>query len=210
MQRFFQEGMKITIIQANTHWTAYKSNASDIEKIISSNADVDLYVLPEMWSTGFVVNTNDIPEEMAEYALAWMKNTAKKHNAAICGSIAVKDVDDENVNTETRKTFRNRMYFVKPDGSYSYYDKHHLFSHGGENKMFTPGNNRTVVEWRGWRFLLLVCYDLRFPIWARYNNDYDAIINVANWPQQRIAAWDILTRARAIENQCFFIGCNRT
>ncbi|MGM9705091.1 MAG: nitrilase-related carbon-nitrogen hydrolase [Prevotella sp.] len=202
--------MKITIIQSNPHWTAYRSNASEMEKIISSAADSDLYILPEMWNTGFVVDTNSIPSEMADYSLAWMLETAKKSNAAICGSIAVKIDNDDKNGSNGGCTYRNRLYFVKPDGTYSYYDKRHLFSHGGENNMFTAGNTRTVVEWRGWRFLLLICYDLRFPIWARYNNDYDAIITVANWPEQRISAWDILTKARAIENQCFFIGCNRT
>lgn len=107
-------------------------------------------------------------------------------------------------------TLRNRFYFVKPDGEFDYYDKRHLFTYGGENKHYAPGERRVVVEYKGIRFLLLTCYDLRFPVWARNRGDYDAIIITANWPESRQHVWDALTKARAIENQCYVIAANRT
>lgn len=107
-------------------------------------------------------------------------------------------------------TLRNRFYFVKPDGEFDYYDKRHMFTYGGENKHYAPGKRRVVVEYKGIRFLLLTCYDLRFPVWARNRGDYDAIIITANWPESRQHVWDALTKARAIENQCYVIAANRT
>lgn len=107
-------------------------------------------------------------------------------------------------------TLRNRFYFVKPYGEFDYYDKRHLFTYGGENKHYAPGERRVVVEYKGIRFLLLTCYDLRFPVWARNRGDYDAIIITANWPESRQHVWDALTKARAIENQCYVIAANRT
>lgn len=135
-----------------------------------------------------------------------MQVKAQETNAVVCGSIAELVDDDE---AQESHTYRNRFYFVRPNGSYEYYDKHHLFSHGGEDAWYKAGVERVVATWRGWRFLLLVCYDLRFPIWARYRGDFDAIIVTANWPHSRIMAWDVLARARAIENQCYVVACNR-
>lgn len=151
-----------------------------------------------MWSTGFATE----PEGLAERddaTLQWMKQMALRYDAALAGSVAV----------EENGKFYNRLYFVKPDGMVEYYDKHHLFSYGGEDKHYACGNKRVVVEWRGVRFLLTVCYDLRFPVWMRYCGDYDAMLCVANWPTVRIDSWNILLRARAIENQCFVVGVNR-
>lgn len=199
--------MKITIIQTDTHWRAYETNACEARKMMAEAEESDLFVLPEMWNSGFITNPEQADAEAAQRTLTWMQDTARQTNAAICGSMAVAD---DNGETEGMHTFRNRLFFVRPDGSFTHYDKHHLFTPGGENKRFVPGCRRVVTEWRGWRFLLLICYDLRFPQWARYQGDYDAIINVANWPTDRLTAWDVLTRARAIENQCYLIGCNRT
>lgn len=160
----------------------------------------DLYVLPEMWSTGFATK----PEGMAEndgWSLSWMRKTAEKTGAAICGSVAMEE--------KSTKKYFNRFYFVKPDGTTDFYDKRHLFSYGGEHLHYTAGQQRTVVEYCGMRWLLLVCYDLRFPVWSRYNADYDGIIYVASWPVPRIAVWDLLLKARAIENQAVVVGANR-
>ena len=134
-----------------------------------------------------------------------MRRMAERTEAAICGSVAVQTCE------EGREEYRNRLYFVKPDGSVAFYDKRHLFGYGGEQLHYTAGQTRTVVEYGGIRWLLLVCYDLRFPVWARYGRagEYDAIIVVANWPESRQQAWRVLTRARAIENQCYLIGANR-
>lgn len=197
--------MKITVLQTDIKWAQPSANAIEAEQLIASAQKSDLYVLPEMWSTGFATIPQGIAEdEIMPESLKWMIYTAKRIDAAICGSLAVikKDVN-------SLQTARNRQYFVKPDGTFCIYDKHHLFKYSGEDKYYLQGNHRTTVNWRGFRFLLLTCYDLRFPLWARYKDDYDAIIVVANWPESRQNIWDILTRARAIENQCYLIGCNR-
>lgn len=197
--------MKITLVQTDIAWAEPQANAAHIEKAILNAPKSDLYVLPEMWSTGFDTTPNSIAESENGDSLQWMQHTANNLNAAITGSIAVKDSSDGS--------FRNRFYFVKPqDGegnSIVYYDKHHLFTYGGENLRYTAGNQRVVVNWRGVRFLLLVCYDLRFPKWSRSEEDYDCILYVASWPASRIAAWNSLLTARAIENQCYVAGVNR-
>lgn len=168
------------------------------------NAGSDLYVLPEMFATGFATS----PQGMAEPAtggstLCWMQRVAQEYDAAIAGSVAVTD--------ETTGLYYNRFYFVMPDGTYHHYDKHHLFTYGGEHRYYTAGEQRTVVEYRGVRFLLLVCYDLRFPVWSRNSDEmpYDVMLYVASWPAPRIEAWRTLLRARAIENQCYVAGVNR-
>lgn len=176
---------------------------------MASSTNSDLYVLPEMWTTGFAIKPHGIAETN-DSSLSWMITAAKKYNAAICGSIAVEltNNDTEEVGSSA-KSYRNRHYFVFPDGSYKFYDKHHLFSFGNENRFYDAGKERVIIEYKGVRFLLQTCYDLRFPVWMRYNGDYDAIIFVANWPESRKNVWQILLRARAIENQCYVIGCNR-
>ena len=189
--------MRITLLQTDIKWSKPAENIAEAEALMAKAEDADLYVLPEMWSTGFVT---DAPGEDQQEALQWMWTTAKRRHAAIAGSLAVMTEDGRSL---------NRQFFVKPDGDISTYDKHHLFKYGGEDRYYQTGRRRTVVEWRGVRFLLVTCYDLRFPVWMRYQEDYDAIICVANWPESRQNAWQILTRARAIENQAYLIGCNR-
>ena len=168
----------------------------------------DLYVLPEMWSTGFATEPEGIAESDGS-SLNWMKQMANRLDAAVAGSIA----------TEIDGKYYNRFYFVKPandgsDNEIEYYDKHHLFTYSGEHLRYTAGERRVVVEWRGWRFLLQVCYDLRFPIFARNCAEgpdaYDVALYVASWPTSRRAPWDTLLRARAIENQCYVCGVDRT
>ena len=158
-----------------------------------------MYVLPEMWATGFV--TESPSEACSGFPLEWMMGLAAGRRCAVCGSAAVMGADGKP---------RNRQYFVLPDGSYYYYDKRHLFAYGGEDKGYVRGNRRVVAEYKGVRFLLQTCYDLRFPVWMRYRDDYDAIIFAANWPASRQTVWRTLLCARAMENQCYVIGANRT
>lgn len=171
------------------------------ERLMAENKGSDLYVLPETWTTGFMTNPHEcVDERSTEEALTWMSDTARDNGCAVCGSVAIKTVDGN---------FKNRQYFVLPDGTHAYYDKRHLFTYGRENVYYTAGNKRVISEYMGVRFLLLTCYDLRFPVWARYKDDYDAIIVTANWPDSRRDVWQILLKARAIENQCYVIGVNR-
>ncbi len=164
----------------------------------------DLYVLPEMWSTGFATDPRNIAhDESDNIALRWMQQAARERQCAICGSIALRLSDG---------SYRNRHYFVdgRNDNLY-YYDKHHLFTFGHEDQYYTAGQEHLVVNYCGLRLLLLTCYDLRFPGWCRYREDreYDAIILVANWPAARQQNWQILVRARAVENQCYMVAVNR-
>jgi len=195
--------MKITILQQDIVWAKPAVNCQAAERAIAANPGSDLYVLPEMFSTGFATRPAGIAEADGG-SLQWMQATARATGAAICGSIA----------TEDGGRYYNRFYFVEPDGRVTTYDKRHLFTFGGEDKTFTAGTRRPIISYRGLRFLPEVCYDLRFPVWARnghYATDqcYDLIIYVASWPQVRQQAWDTLLRARAIENQCFVAGVNR-
>ena len=189
--------MRITLLQTDIKWSKPAENIAEAEALMAKAEDADLYVLPEMWSTGFVT---DAPGEDQQEALQWMWTTAKRRHAAIAGSLAVMTEDGRSL---------NRQFFVKPDGDISTYDKHHLFKYGGEDRYYQTGRRRTVVEWRGVRFLLVTCYDLRFPVWMRYQEDYDAIICVANWPESRQNVFHILTRARAIENMSYLVAVNR-
>lgn len=197
--------MEIAIIQHDINWASPEKNAKHLECLLEQCTKADLFVLCEMWSTGFATDPEGVAEENKE-SLNWMIRMSRKHNAAFAGSIATKE-DGQ---------YFNRFYFVKPDGSFNYYDKRHLFTYGDEDKHLTQGESRVVVEWRGVRFLLEVCYDLRFPVWSRNHVDkesgeaeYDAILYVANWPTSRIKVWNTLLRARAIENQCYVVGVNR-
>ena len=190
--------MKVRLLQHDIVWGNPAKNRERLQRQIEAQSGSDLYVMAEMWSTGFATDPYGVAEKEGK-SLQWMKQMAQHYNAAIAGSIAV----------EQDGKYYNRLYFVKPDGVVEYYDKHHLFSYGGEDKHYDSGNKRVVVEWRGVRFLLAVCYDLRFPVWTRYCGDYDAIIVVANWPTIRIDSWNTLLRARAIENQCYVVGVNR-
>ena len=196
--------MKVTLLQTDIRWAKPEENIREAGRLFSEAERSDLYVLPEMWSTGFATQPHGIAaDEAANPALLWMQDTARQHHCAITGSLAVKLADG---------TFRNRHYFV--DGRndrVSFYDKHHLFTYGHEDEFYTPGQEHTIVEYAGCRLLLLTCYDLRFPCWSRYSDalNYDVIVLVANWPETRQAAWQLLTRARALENQSYLVACNR-
>lgn len=194
--------MRVTLFQIDIRWADPNANVQQVQQLLADHPGSDLYVLPEMWATGFATQPQDIAEdEEASVALLWMRQAAAAHDCAICGSLAVRTPDGR---------YWNRQYFVTKDAVVTY-DKHHLFTYGHEDRYITAGDKSVVATFRGQRFLLLTCYDLRFPVWARYGRagEYDAIIVVANWPESRQQPWRVLTRARAIENQCYLIGCNR-
>jgi omega-amidase len=192
--------LSITIIQSILHWEDPEANLRQFsEKIKSMSADTDLIILPEMFTTGFSMNAEILAEEKAGPTLHWMQNMAKENNSAITGSVIVKD----------RGHFYNRLYFVYPNGEYQEYDKKHTFTLAGEHKTYTAGKHKIVIDYKGWKICPLICYDLRFPVWARNLDEYDILIYVANWPDKRVAAWDALLKARAIENMCYCVGVNR-
>lgn len=196
--------MTVTLLQTDICWAQTEENIRRATALMGDQPGSDLYVLPEMWSTGFATQPEGIAHpESDNPALRWMLQTAREQRCAICGSLAVHLPDG---------TFRNRHYFADGRaGTLSYYDKHHLFAYGGEDRYYTPGSRHTIVNYAGFRLLLLTCYDLRFPCWSRYatGKEYDVIVVVANWPESRQNAWQVLTRARAIENQAYLVGCNR-
>lgn len=187
--------MKIAVIQTDIAWGDIAGNIGSARTMIDKAPGADLYVLPEMFTTGFNSNCESLPSA----GLAFMQEESRKRNCAVAGSIAIGLEDGMRV---------NRFFFVTPD-SVTFYDKRHLFNYGGEGRQYRAGDRRVIVEWKGVRFLLTVCYDLRFPVWSRNRNDYDVMLCVASWPTQRRYAWDTLLRARAIENQCFVAAANR-
>ena len=197
--------MKINLLQTDIVWASLQANHEHAEKMMRSMESADLYILPEMFSTGFATQPEGIAEDMQNGttpSIEWMKKMACELDAAIAGSVAIREEDGR---------YYNRFCFVHPDGECTFYDKHHLFTYGGEHHRYTAGQERVVAEFRGVRFLLQICYDLRFPVFARNKADepYDAIIYVASWPTPRMEAWLALQKARAIENQCYVCAVNR-
>lgn len=190
--------MKVTILQNDIYWSDISANTQHVDEIMDKADKADLYVLPEMFSTGFCTHPEGIADKNGS-TLAWMRKKAVEKDAAIAGSIAV----------EEDGKFYNRFHFVYPDGKVVCYNKKHLFTYGGEDKRFTPGNERVIAEYKGVRILLQICYDLRFPVFSRNRNDYDVAIYVASWPTPRVEAWKALLKARAIENQCYVLAVNR-
>lgn len=192
--------MKIALIQSSLYWEAISQNRNNFEeKITQINPEVNLIVLPEMFSTGFTMNASEMAENMNGETISWMQSIAKQRNCAITGSLII---------TENDK-FYNRMVFVFPSGEIQFYDKRHLFSLAGEDKVYTAGNQKVIIDYLGWKICLQICYDLRFPVFARNTENYDLLLYVANWPEVRINAWDILLKARAVENLSYVIGVNR-
>ncbi|MGA9213386.1 amidohydrolase [Kaistella sp.] len=187
----------ISGLNLNIAWKSKSENFNQIEQAFKK-ISADLFILPEMFSTGFYMKPEEIADRNEE-TLEWMKRFAKEKNTAVCGSASVCE----------NEQYVNRFYFVEPSGKYSFYDKRHLFSYSGEDEKYSAGKEKVIVNYKGWRILLQVCYDLRFPVFARNNDDYDAILYVANWPKSRIDAWQTLLKARAIENQAYVFGLNR-
>ncbi len=201
--------MRVALVQMDIVWGSPAENIKTAERL-TSGCDADLYVLPEMWATGYSAHPEEVAERASEsQALAWMKAFAKKRQCAVCGSLAVWEADGE-ASVSGQRQYRNRFYFVTPEGM-AHYDKRHLFTYAHEDENYQRGDDHVTVCFGGMRFLLMVCYDLRFPVWSRWGRagDYDAIIYVANWPEKRQTAWDILLKARAIENQCYVVAVNR-
>lgn len=192
--------MKIALIQSPLVWENPTVNRNYFEeKINAIDKKVDLIVLPEMFTTGFTMNPNDVAETMQGETISLLKSLAKAKNNAITGSLIIKE----------NRNFYNRLLFIFPSGEIQFYDKNHLFTLAGEDKIYTKGTQKLIVEYLGWKICPLICYDLRFPVFARNIEDYDLLIYVANWPKPRTNAWDILLKARAVENMCYSIGVNR-
>jgi len=189
----------IAICQFDMKWEDISKNLAIVENLIAE-VKADIIVLPEMFATGFKSSPNVVSEPMDGLIITTMRGWARKYDTAIVGSVVVCDEQGK---------YHNREIFMRPSGEMQYYDKRHPFSPGGESKEYSRGKDRVIVEYKGFRFLLLICYDLRFPIWSRNLGDYDAIIYGASWAERRRGAWNTLLRARAIENQCYVIGVNR-
>lgn len=191
--------LRIALCQTDPVWESASSNLERLEPVVAA-ADADLVVLPELFATGFSLAPERVAEGPDGPVLAAMRRWAALYGKAVTGSVAVAGAEG----------CRNRMYFVKPSGEALHYDKHHLFTPGGEGEAYTPGRERVTVEYMGWRLRLAVCYDLRFPLWCRNRGDYDVLLCCASWSASRREAWCALLRARAIENQSYVVGVNRT
>ncbi|RAJ18080.1 amidohydrolase [Olleya aquimaris] len=192
--------LNIAIVQSNLVWENPVQNRNNFTaKIQSIDQTVDVIVLPEMFTSGFTMSPQSVAEPMDGETIQWMTNLAKEKNAAIVGSIVIQE--DNN--------YYNRLVFVHPNGIIDSYNKRHTFTLAGEDKVYTKGNKKLIIEYKGFKICPLICYDLRFPVWARITKDYDILLYVANWPKARIHAWDTLLQARAIENMSYCIGVNR-
>lgn len=196
--------LTITLVQTSLTWEDKAANRSMLEiKFDKLPAETQIVILPEMFPTGFSMNTA-LAEKMNGETVTWMKRISAKHKIILAGSVII----------EENKMFYNRLLYVLPNGEMGYYDKRHLFAFANENSSYTAGKNKLITLVNGWKINWQICYDLRFPVWARQpaeiSNTYDILINVANWPAKRIHAWKSLLTARAIENQCYVIGVNRT
>jgi predicted amidohydrolase len=195
-----KEKMIVSLIQAPLVWeNPFENRLYFEQKIKAISQQTDLIVLPEMFTSGFTMNPKYVAETMQGETISWLIELAKAKNAAITGSLVIQEGEH----------FFNRMVFVFPSGKLEYYDKRHLFTLAGEEKVYQPGKEKKIIDYYDWKICLQVCYDLRFPVFARNTEEYDLLIYVANWPKVRINAWDILLRARAVENLTYVIGLNR-
>lgn len=194
--------LHVAIIQQTLVWEHPLQNRINFTKLIDQIANpVDLIVLPEMFTTGFTMSPKSIAETKEGETVTWLKNLAEKKQVAIMGSVVIKVAD----------AYYNRLLFVKPNKQIEFYDKKHLFTLANEDKVYTGGNSHVIINYKGFAIRPLICYDLRFPVWSRYTSThpFDVLIYVANWPKQRIHAWNTLLQARAIENMSYCIGVNR-
>lgn len=191
--------LDVALIQSELIWQDAPANRLLLEPLLQQAAGADLIILPETFNSGFSMQSGRIAETMQGPTLQWLQQQAQQLGAVICGSMAV----------ATDAGIFNRLLWVQPEGKIAFYDKRHLFRMAGEDQHYKQGQRRVIVEFKGFRLLLQVCYDLRFPVFSRNRNDYDAVIYVANWPAARSRIWSTLLQARAIENQAFVLGCNR-
>lgn len=195
-----QNKLKIVCVQTDIVWENAEANIKKYNLLIDRiSDDADLIILPEMFATGFSMNPIFCAETMNGLSVKWMKRIAIEKQVAIMGTLAIKEGEQ----------FFNRLVFAHPNGAIEINDKRHLFSYGGEDKVYSSGVKRIIINYKGWKICPLICYDLRFPVWSRNDNKYDVLVYVANWPKPRIFAWDTLLKARAIENMCYTIGVNR-
>lgn len=203
------ESLIITMIQSNLIWEDKTANLSNFEKKIKGhNSKMEVVILPEMFSTGFSMKPSLHAESMDGESVQWMKRVAAENRIIIAGSLIIKEGND----------YFNRFVWMLPNGDLGYYDKRHLFAYAGEDEQYKSGSKRLIASVKGWKINLQVCYDLRFPVWARQvvpitenesYPEYDVLVYVANWPEKRVHAWKTLLQARAIENQCYVVGVNR-
>jgi len=203
------ESLRISLCQTDLVWEDAQKNLENLESLFREIEQTDLIFLPEMFTTGFSMQSAVLAEDMRGATVQWMRNQAKSKDAVICGSIIIK---------EDSKYF-NRQLWVQPNGEVFSYDKRHLFRMAGEHEHFTAGSQRLIVDLKGWKIMPLICYDLRFPVWGRNKSqtdrktyaraEYDVLLFNANWPEVRIEAWKKLLAARAIENQAYVVGVNR-
>jgi len=194
-----QDKLNITIVQSNLVWENIDANLENFAKKLENVGAADLIVLPEMFNTGFSMNSKNLAEKPDGKSVKWLVNLAKEKNSALIASLII----------EENQQFFNRLYFIFPNGDLQFYNKRHLFRMANEHNYYSAGDKDLIVNYKGWRIKPLVCYDLRFPIWARNKNDYDLLIYIANWPERRNEPWKILLKARAIENQSYVVGVNR-
>jgi predicted amidohydrolase len=211
--------LTVSLVQTPVLWEDKSSNLSMLgKKIMGIPEKTELVILPEMFSTGFSMHTEVLAETMDGPTVDWMRKTAAQKKSILTGSLIIKEIQDGE------PFYFNRLVWMQPDGHFGYYDKRHLFAYGKEDRYYSPGNRRLLASVKGWKINLQVCYDLRFPVWQRQPASvsplagepvqeepaYDILVVVANWPATRIHAWKTLLQARAIENQSFVIGVNRT
>jgi len=191
--------LTLSLIQTGTHWHAPHANRALFEDWFAGVPDdAQVIVLPEMFSTGFTMDSVEVAESMRGATVSWLQSQAARLGKVICGSLVIED----------HGRYYNRFVWVPPEGSVTTYDKRHRFRMAGEHLHYSAGENRCVVDLAGWRVCPMICYDLRFPVWFRSRGDYDVLVCVANWPAARAQAWTSLLRARAIENQCYMVGVN--
>jgi omega-amidase len=201
------EDLGVTLIQSDIHWQEVDANLAELEeKIWQLPESTDLIILPEMFNTGFTMETGALAEPMNGKTFKWMKQMAGQTRATITGSLIIREQD----------RYYNRLIWMNPDGTFFKYDKRHLFRIAEEDHYFAAGKDQLITDLNGWKICPLICYDLRFPVWSRnsflkekHQLAYDLVIYIANWPAARISAWDALLQARAIENLCYAIGVNR-
>ncbi|WP_443938933.1 nitrilase family protein [Pedobacter sp. MW01-1-1] len=196
------ENLKVTVFQAYLFWENIEKNLNNLALRLSMGVreKTDIIVLPEMFNSGFTMNSVNMAEEMGGYTTQWMHQMATKYNCIVTGSLIIKE--DNN--------YYNRLIWMEPSGEYQHYDKHHLFGLGEEDKNFTAGKDKLIVELKGWKIRLAICYDLRFPVWLRnVNEEYDILLLIASWPDKRSSHWKALIPARAIENLSYVIAVNR-
>jgi omega-amidase len=206
--------LTFSLIQTDLHWEDKKANLQMLEeKIRSIKEKTEVVVLPEMFSTGFSMDPERLSERMDGETVKWMQRLATEKKVIIAGSFIAQE---KGKSADNKRRFYNRLLWVLPNGSYGVYDKRHRFAYAEEDKYYEAGDKRLIASVKGWKINLLICYDLRFPVWARQHSEpekgtpeFDVLIYVANWPEKRIEAWKTLLKARAIENQCYVIGVNR-